>query len=199
MSRMVFDGTAYAIDHADIVAALPDPYWCDTYNKGKGKALSWSIRFEAKEKVLDDEPRSPNVEFNGLDFLKIKDWHDLVGTSVTWSKPVNETTGERYGTTYVFDHQLIMTGKLEITRRKGTVFSVVASGVNEESQKFEIDAPAKFTGVYVRASGKDNKKTIQSRLLEHLTLDNLRPAPMEFRQKYESGVKMGSAFYTPIE
>jgi hypothetical protein len=203
IGRFTFDGQEEEISVAEIVATLPDPYWFDTYNNGEAKSLRlrWSIRIVAKEREIEGELLSPHVDFDGLDNLKIANWHDLVGITVSWSEPINDETGERYGMTYVWDHQLITNGKLRITDRDGTTFRVIASGENEQGQSFSIDAPVKFVGVIVHASGRDSDEQVRERLSKHLSLTNVKPAPLEFRDedKYEDGMKMGSALYTPIE
>ncbi len=197
--QFVFDGNEYAIDRAEIVAVLPDPYWCDTYNNGQGKALSWSIRFEAKGREISGDSLSPHVSFDGLNFLKVTDWRDLAGTSITWTEPVNDETGGRYGLTYLYDHQLIINGKLQVKLRDGTVFRIVASGENEEGQKFSINADARFVEVRVNGSEKDNDEQIRERLSKHLSLKHLKPTPFKIESEYDDGTKFGDAIYTPIE
>ena len=100
----VFDGREYILARAEIVGVLPDPYWCDTYNKGLGKSFSWSISFETIPEEIDDDNISPQVDFDNLGIVNVLDWQDLVGTSVAWSEPIDSQTNQRYGMTYLYDH-----------------------------------------------------------------------------------------------
>lgn len=203
--RMVFDGREYEISEAQISAVLLDPYRHDTGGRGgkrsEGESLSWSIRFETKKQEVDGEKISPHVDFDGLRNLKIANWHDLAGLSMSWSEPINDETGERYGLTYVWDHQLITKCNLRIKNREGTKFRVIATGENERGDSFSIDAPATFAGVRVDASGKDSDETVRARIAKQLSLANLKAGALEFRtdDKYEDGMKMGSAMFAPQE
>lgn len=196
----MFDGHEYEIVHAEIVAAIPDPYWCNTYNDGKGKSISWSIQFdtESDDDELssdDDELFPPSVE---LDLqVDVWNWHDLVGYETEWTTSTNPKTNDRYGLVYVYDHQLITRGRLRITSRTGTTFQVVASGLNEEGQTFRIDAPAEFVGIHVRGSEKDTEDSIHARLTQYVDDANLVAQPFELQNEYDSGVKMGTSLYRP--
>lgn len=194
-AKCVFDGDDYLIVSAEIVAVIADPYWCDTYNKGDGKGISWVISFETDS---DDETLSPPiVDFDGLD-LDVRNWHDLVGYKAKWTAPTNRASDERYGIVYVHDHQLISNGSVQILSRDGDMFHVVASGANEEGQAFAIDAKVRFTGVMVNGSDADTEETVRGRLKEFLDDENLVAAPFELRETpYDSGVRMGQAIYSP--
>ena len=193
-SEFVFDGREYQIVKAEITAAIGDPYWCDTYNHGKGKSISWFILFETESN--DDELSPPSVDFDGIQ-IDVKNWHDLVGYQTQWSDPINPNTDDRYGMTYVYDHQLISRGHIQITGRNGAKFQVVASGQNEGGERFAINAPAEFIGIYVRGSENDNDETIRVRLKQYLDDFNLTGAPFTLGHKYVSGVRMGESFYNP--
>lgn len=193
-SKFIFDGHDYRIVSSRIDAAIGDPYWCDTYNKGKGKTISWSIRFETE--TDDGELSPPNVNLDGIQ-IDVRNWHDLVGHQSQWKEAINPETDARYGMTYVYDHQLISNGSVQITNRNGTKFQVVASGTNEEGQRFSIDAPAEFMGIYVHGSETDSDGTIRSRLKHYIDDANLTGTSFKLDHKYDSGVKMGQSFYRP--
>jgi hypothetical protein len=200
-SKFTFDGRQYQITNAEILAAIGDPYWCDTFNKGKGKTISWGIRFQTETDEEDDDDGDmphPNVDFDGLQ-IRVKNWYDLAGYEAAWDKPINPETDQRYGMTYVFDHQLISTGRLQIASRKGTEFRIVASGQNEEGQQFSIDAPAVFKGIYVRGSERDSDDTIRARLKQHMDDTNLVGTPFKLDVKYDSGVMAGQSFFSPTD
>ncbi len=194
MSTIAFDGRDYRIVSAKIFASIGDPYWCDTYNHGKGKPISWSIRFETESD--DKELAPPNIDFEGIQITG-RNWHDLRGYESHWSDPINSETGERYGMTYVYDHQLIRKGNVQISARDGVRFHVNASGQNEEGQHFAIDAPAEFAGIYVNGSEPDTDETIRDRLLTYIDDDNLTGTPFRLNHTYDSGVQMGQSFYRP--
>jgi hypothetical protein len=193
-SQFTFDGHAYQIVKAEIMATIGDPYWCDTYNHGKGKAIAWFILFETESD--DDELSPPSVDFDGIQ-IDVKNWHDLVGCQTQWTESINPATDDRYGMTYVFDHQLISKGRIQITARDGTRFQVVASGENEYGDKFAINAPAEFMGIYVRGSESDNDETIRARLKQYIDDVHLAGTPFKLGHKYGSGVRMGESIYSP--
>lgn len=197
--HLIFDGNNYEVGRAEIRGHLADPYWCDTYNKGRGKQLGWSIRFEAVEREIDGERLSPSIDFDGLPPLKVSNWPDLTEMSVTWSTPTKGKTNDRYGLTYLFDHQLIVQGSLKIVSRDGIRFRVVASGKNEEGQTFSIDAPAEFVGIYVEGTEKDNDRAIRDRLSKQIAVEHLIPGKLEFDHeiKYENGAAFGQVHFKP--
>lgn len=193
-STLVFDGHDFRIVQADIVAAIGDPYWCDTYNHGNEKTISWSIRFLTE---TDDEGLlAPSVDFDALEIV-VPNWHNLTGYQAKWTQPINKATDERYGLTYVYDHQLITAGNLEIVEREGDLFHVLATGENEDGQTFSIDAWARFLGISVRGSECDTDDTIRNRLKQFIDDANLRGSAFQLKGKYESGVRMGESFFTP--
>lgn len=191
--RFTFDGRDYRIAEATILAAIGDPYWCDTYNNGRGKSISWSICFETP---ADEEGLSRHVEFDGFQ-VNVRNWHDLVGYRARWSGPINPETNEAYGVTYRYDHLLISAGSIQITSRDGTRFRIVASGEDEEGQRFAIDAAAEFRGIYVKGSERDTDETIRARVREYIDDSNLIGSPFELHHQYDSGIRMGHAFYSP--
>lgn len=202
-TQFVFGGDEYKIVQAQIYASIGDPYWCDTYNQGEGKAISWSISFETETENIEPESESdedellpPNVDFDGIP-VEINNWHELVGYQAKWKEPINKATGERYGMVYVYDHQLISNGRVRITGRDGTKFQVVASGQNETGERFQIDAPAEFTGIYVNGSEYDTNDSIRARVAKYIDDSNLRGTSFKLEGKYQSGVRMGSCFFSP--
>lgn len=193
-SRLVFDGVDYQIAHAEISGYLPNPEQSDVRNK----SLQWSIYVEAAGKA-DNEggETAPHVDFDGLDSLKVKDWQNLTGASVLWTEPINDKTNNRYGLTYVWDHQLITKSTLKIVSRKGTQFRVVSSGENERGQRFAIDATVEFTGIRVEGSDKDNDVTVKARLSQHVSLANLKAQPYKMDLQLDP-LKVGHAMFEPV-
>jgi hypothetical protein len=193
-SRLFFGGQQFSVKEAEIAAAISDPYWCDTYNRGNGKSISWAVTLKGASTTQDSQP--PSVYLDGLR-INVRNWHDLVGYEESWQDPIDDETGEEYGTIYVHDHQGIANGSVRIIERRGANFRVVAAGENEEGQRFEIDAMAAFRGVYVRGSEFDSDKTANARLRQFLDDSNLVASPFVLKHQYGSGVKMGDAFYKP--
>lgn len=201
--KFIFQGREYRIEKAEILAAISDPYWCDKYNRGQGKSLSWLIGFEttsdgSRSELGMAEFPGPNVDFAGLS-IQIKNWHDLNGLEFKWKDPIDPARDESFGSMYVYDHQSIKNGQVRITSRDGVMFHIVASGQNEEGQQFSIDAPAEFKSICVRGSEMDNDESIRRRLREQIDDSNLNSTPFELDSdfKYESGMRGGEAIFTP--
>lgn len=201
--KFVFQGREYRIEKAEILAAISDPYWCDKYNRGQGKSLSWLIGFEtassgSRSELGIAEFPGPNIDFDGLP-IQIKNWHDLKGLEFKWKDPIDPATGEHLGTMYVHDHQSIKNGQVRITSMDGVIFHIVASGQNEEGQEFSIDAPAEFNSIRVHGSEMDNDESIRARLREQIDDSNLSGTPFKLDSdfKYQSGVRGGEAIFTP--
>lgn len=193
--RYVFAGRAHEIGRGRIVASLADPYWCDQYNQGQGKQLAWSIAFDAKSKT--GTPVPPTLEFHGMD-VEVNDWRRLVGYKAKWNDAINPNTGQLYGMAFRKEHLNISKGSVEVVDRDGTRFHVVAQGEDEEGQPFEIDGWAEFQGIYVRGSERDTHETILARLQAKIATTNLSGSPFKLNgAKYNSGVRMGDAFFRP--
>lgn len=194
-SRLILDGYEYQIVEAEIVAAISDPYWCDTHNSGHDRSICWGIHIETDSD--DDDRPPPSVEFNWFQG-EFKNWHELAGYQSKWTEPINPDTGKRYGLIYVYDHQLITSGGIRITTRNGSRFHIVATGQNEEGQILSIDAPADFKGIYVHGSESDSDESIRSRLRKYIDDVNLSGTPFLLEGKYDSGIGRGESFFSPI-
>jgi hypothetical protein len=183
-SRFTFDGIEYEVAKAEITAAVAD-------SNGEGYKLYWGIEFVSVDREVEGDFISPSVDFSLQP--NIADWHDLAGIKMKWSTPINPETDARYGLTYVYDHQLISSGSLEITSRDGDRFRIVASGQNEDGHEFEIDAPARFVGIYVNGTKSDDKTTIQERLSRLIDASDLQGSRFEL----DADGKVGDSFYRP--
>lgn len=193
LGKFLCKGREYRVESAEIMAGISDPYWCDKYNKGKDKDLSWLISIETQT----DDPAfpGPNVDI-GLP-IKISNWHNLAPYEKAWTEAVDAATGEGYGTMYIFDHQSIAPGRVQIKSRDGVQFQVVASGKNEEGIDFSLEVTAVFREIRVRGSEKDTDETILARLKSQLDDSNLSAAPFQLDHTYNSGVRMGEAIFSP--
>lgn len=196
VSTLTYDDHVFRISKAEIEATIGDPYWCDTYNHGKGKSIAWFLSFKTEANEGDDE-WPPSVQIDGID-LSVKNWHDLTGYETKWDAPTNPDTDEIYGTIYVLEHQLILNGHLAISHRRGNWFQVRASGRDELcGLEFVIDAVAEFTEVRVRGSERDSDETVRDRLRAQIDDSNLEGSPFTLGHRYSSEVKMGEAIYRP--
>jgi hypothetical protein len=188
VGTFICKGREYPIKSAKISAALADPYWCDKYNRGKGKSLRWFISIESEG--------GPSVDFDGLP-IQVTNWHKLAPFTTEWTETLDPATEDGYASMYISDHQWVAPGRLEIKSRDGVKFLVVASGKNEEGVEFSLAATAVFREIRVRGSEKDTDETILTRLKAQLDDSNLVAAPFVLHLQYSSGVRMGEAIFTP--
>lgn len=186
-SQFQFDGHSFAIKTAKLFAQLNDPVWCDKCNGGKGKELSWAIDVQAEDGEVDDEVIAPSAEIIDL-AISPKNWMELSGIVSQWKTAIRPETNDRYGMTYVWDHSLISTCKVEIGERNGDSFAVTVVGDNEDQQHFRISANARFAGIHVYFSGADNAASVAERLAESEDISNLTPSPFQSTgAKYNAG------------
>ena len=109
-----------------ISAVLPDPYWCDTYNQGRGKDMVWEIFLYYE----DDLP----IEFRAGLGIKVNSWEEIDGFSTKWDKPINPILREGYGMAAysegaAFRHGWINQGEVAISRISPLQFRIQAAGV----------------------------------------------------------------------
>ena len=204
MSEFTFGDNSYKIKSAVITGRLADPYWCDTYNRGKGKELAWFFIFEAKRRRDDkeDDDKPPQVQLDGDLGIQVASWKDLEGVMVKWKHPINKRSGERYGMTWDYYHAFICKGQLAVGHRTGTRFYVEASGIDENNAAFTINANARFTGITVHGSEHDTDETVRERLARHISLQSLCVAPFELFDHEDmppgdNGVRIGCAHFQP--
>jgi hypothetical protein len=186
-SQFQFDGHSFAIETAKLFAHLNDPVWCDKCNQGKGKELSWGIEIQAAYGEVDDEVSAPSVEIDDL-AISPKNWAELSGIVSQWKTSIRPETDDRYGMTYVWDHSLISSCKVEIGERNGDSFAVTVVGNNEEQKHFRISANVRFAGIDVYFSGAENAASVAARLAESVDISNLTPSPFHSTgAKYNAG------------
>jgi len=190
-----FDGAEYAIRRATCGGTICDPYWCDTYNGGRGKELFWW--FEMEVECADPYEPAPSVNFDGV-FIECSNWVQLVGKSVEWSSAIEASRETRYGWTTTYDCSMVVRGRLQIVERNSCVLRVIAQGEDEWENAFEIDANYRFEGIDVRGTERDDDASFRERLSQFLSLDHLAQQPIEQRGRYESGVQMAECRFLPI-
>lgn len=185
-----------------ISAVLPDPYWCDTYNQGRGKDMIWEICLYYSDYL--------SIDFRAGLGIKVNSWEEIDGFSTKWDKPINPVLREGYGMAAysegVIDrHGWINQGEVAISRISPLQFRIQAEGVSEYGPKFTLDDTVEFKKVVVNASGLEDQAMVEARLAESLTLQNLKLESFELlyrpnsdaMQTYGSGVQMATAIYLP--
>jgi hypothetical protein len=197
----------FAIARARLSGYINDPYWCDTFNRGKDKELFWAINIEARSQEFDDEMWAPSIYHESLRF-PVRNWQALEGQSLTWDSPFDQETGELNGGFYVVEHEAISRATLSIRGRHGKRFHIHWDGLCDvfwdddfgENVPFAVDAEAEFEGIRVRGSEKDDRESLKARLAQYLDPLGLEQGPVERSQhKYDSGVGMSSCRFTPLE
>jgi hypothetical protein len=194
----------FQIATAKITGAISDPYWCDKYNGGKGKELTWEIEVETKGRMFDGESWRPNLGHSMV--LPVRRWIDLEGQSRSWKVAVDRKTGEPNGSFYVFEHADIPRATLTFGRRKGNAFRIDWDGEchvhwSEPYRKnvpFFLTALATFDGVDVHGSERDDKTAFRDRLGEYLDADDFRAGPIRRDEhEYKNGVRLASVHFPP--
>ena len=199
---ITFADQQYSFIQGRISAVLPDPYWCDTYNHGRGKDFVWNISLYYSDYL--------SIEFREGLGINVDSWEKLDGFSTKWDKPINPVLREGYGMAAysegVIDrHGWINQGEVAISRISPLQFRIQAEGVSEYGPKFTLDDTVEFKKVEVNASGLEDQAMVEARLAESLTLQNLKLERFEllFRpnsdvmQTYKSGIQMATAVYLP--
>ncbi|MEO1037711.1 MAG: hypothetical protein AAFX44_19295 [Pseudomonadota bacterium] len=196
---------SFPVQSANLVGGLADPYWCDTYNEGKDKELSWYLEVSASELEVRDDYWSPTLTVDSFQF-PTRDWRQLEGQEYTWDRRQDELTGRSFGTFYVFEHADIGKGRLRFTKREDTQFLVSWSGLCDinfddtygTDVEFSLSAMPTFSGIIVSGCEHDSLETLRGRLDEHLNVDDFDQGDLEVSQyPYESGVGMVSCRFTP--
>lgn len=192
-----FDGHSFTIKSARIFAHLNDPVWCDQCNGGKGKKLMWCIAFESEDSEVDDEVIAPTVDIDDL-AISPSNWTALSGIQSRWETSIRPETKDRYGMTYVWDHSLISSCRVEFGERTGDSFAVVIAGENEDRKRFEVSACVPFTGIDVYFSRAETAESVAARLATFLDISNLTPSQyFSTMAKNDASYNAGYAVFVP--
>jgi hypothetical protein len=203
--RLILKDRSFALERAELSAAIPDPYWSRKYNPTGDARLFWSLDVEAKC-VPDGEMWRPRVYHQNLRF-PIRQWTEVVGQEVEWSARYDERSGEPNGGFYVLEHGDIPRARLRFVERDGVNFRFEWEGVCDVfwDEEYGQDVPfwasgwAGFTGVIVRGSESDTTETLRLRLAEYLDTRGFLQGPLcRDGHCYEDGVGMAHAVFTPI-
>jgi len=203
---LILKDKTFAIKNARLSATIPDPYWLRTYHPTGDPRLFWSLEVKAEEEA-DGEMSAPLASRENLHF-PIRRWVDVVGQIVEWSEPYDEKTGEPNGNFYVFEHGSIARACLTFPERNGVTFRFEWEGACDVfwDEDYGGDVPfsasgwAEFTGVTAYGNESDTSESLRGRLAEYLDPRDFVQGPLlREGHRYESGVKMARAVFTPLE
>ena len=196
----------FAIKSAELSAAVLDPYWLRKYHPTGDPRLFWSLEVEA-EGELGGEVCSPWASVEEMRF-PICRWVDVGGQTVEWAGPYDEKAGVPNGRFYLNEHERISRARLRFTERDGVHFRFEWEGVCDVfwDEEYGRDVPfsaagwARFTGVTVYGSGADTDESLRGRLAQNLEPgDFVQGLLLNEGHRYDSGVKMARAVFTPLE
>jgi hypothetical protein len=205
MMRLILKDRSFALERAELSAAIPDPYWSRKYNPTGDARLFWSLDVEA-ERETDGEMWGPRIYHQNLDF-PIRRWMEVVGQVVEWSDHYDGESGEPNGGFYVIEHGGIHRARLCFVKRDGTKFLFEWKGVCDvfwddeygEDVPFSASGWTDFTGVIVRGNELDTAETLRLRLAEYLDPGDFIQGPLcRDGHCYEDGVGMAHAVFAPI-
>lgn len=166
-----FSHNKYPITSATLSGFINDPEWCDQYNEGKGKALTWLLEIHGAQ-IANDDLGPPQVSFDGLD-IHVSDWLQINGFTQNWSEWMNPRTGDRYAMTYHSGYDSVASGDVAVVGRHENLFRVISSGGTDDTTPFSIDATFTFTGVTVHGSPDEDEAALKRRLDAELPNNDL--------------------------
>jgi hypothetical protein len=195
----------FSISEATLTAVLPDPYWCNEYNDGEGKALCWAIDVQAAGREIDGHKWAPHAYHESLQ-MKVRRWHDIAPRAIAWQDEYDDETDEWNGGFYVFEHLGIRQSMLRLKNRRGATFELEwdgRCGVQFDKRYgddvgFSIRTDVQFTGVKANGSGRDDLRSFQKRLADYLDPGDFFQG--EFKSldyTYESGVGITECLFAP--
>jgi hypothetical protein len=202
---LILKDKTLVLKSAKLSAAIPDPYWSRMYNPAGAARLFWSLDVQA-ERETDGDMWRPRAYHDNLHF-PIRRWMDVAGQLVEWSARYDEESGEPNGGFYVLEHGDISRACLRLLERNGVTFRFEWEGVCDVfwDEEYGQDVPfsasgwAEFTGVIVRGSDSDTEATLRGRLAEYLDPRDFAQGPLcREGHRYESGVMMAHAVFTPL-
>ncbi|MFL6228129.1 MAG: hypothetical protein ACJ741_05060 [Pyrinomonadaceae bacterium] len=202
---LILKDKTFAIKSARLSATILDPYWLRRYHPAGDPRLFWSLEVEAEQET-GGEMWEPRASSDNLHF-PVRRWVDVVGQVAEWSEPHDEEWGELNGVFYVFGHENISRARLNFPERNGAAFRFEWEGVCDVlwDEDYGRDVPfsasgwAEFTGVTVLGSESDTDETLRGRLAGYLDPRDFVQGPLlREGHRYDSGVKMARAVFTPL-
>ena len=188
----------FGVKYAEISAMYCEP----TLNQRAGSGalaedFAWyiDIRMEEGDFVYEldeeelaelDEGEEPFYESvsprlyhnNGFGLEAVSSWKDLEGQTLVWEDECNED-GEEAGFLYVFEHEDVTKGTIEILERHGTYFQIRWSGTanvywNEEYGEdvpFAFEGEVRFTGILACSDVEFTEKEVRDAMQKYINMD----------------------------
>ena len=194
----------FAVAEAGLRCTIGDPHWLDTYGGGGDVQPVWALSCQATKREVRGHVWAPHAYQENL-HLPIRDWRALAGQAVAWTS-ARDDDDEANGGFYVFEHGDIPHGVLRFLERKGDLVRVDWSGRcdihfdddYDEQVPFRIDAWAKFEGLLVKGSERDDDASIRARAERFFDLDALEPGRLERGPgRYQDGVETAECWFRP--
>lgn len=115
---------------------------------------------------------------NGFGLEDVSSWKDLEGQTLVWEDECNED-GEEAGFLYVFEHEDVTKGTIEILERHGTNFQIRWSGTanvywNEEYGEdvpFVFEGEVRFTGILACSDVEFTEEEVRDAMQKYINMD----------------------------
>ncbi|MCA9217559.1 MAG: hypothetical protein KDB27_31035 [Planctomycetales bacterium] len=187
------DDDEFQVDEATLTGILPDPYWCDTYNKGNGKAMFWYLTIKAKEQLIDGDLESPMLLHQNVPLVH-QNWRSVGNDTFTWN-----ASDDVDAHLYTFESDVVAVGELRFGKREGLNVPIRWQGETETfCSTFSVETQVIFTGIKVRGSERDTDGTTRARLASCFDISNLVQNDLRVEDfAYESGVRVAMSLFVP--
>ncbi len=168
----------YDVKYAEIYAGFLDAKASEN-NCGMGvNEFAWYIEIETDYVDFFDESTLISLYHNNGFGLPIKSWKELEGVKLEWDSPFNEKE-EEAGTLYVFEHEDVTSGTIEILEREGNKFRVRWEGKGNvywdeeygEDVPFLFEGIAEFTGINVCCGNINSYEELLNAMKEFINMD----------------------------
>ena len=205
----ILNDKPFAIRSAELSATIPDPDWVRKYDPARDPRPYWSLEvwIEGELGGLEEEARATAEEMR----FQIRRWTDVVGQTVEWAGTYDKKAGRPYGLPYghfyLGEHEMIGRARLRFTERDGIAFrfewegacDVYLDGDYRRDVPFSAAGWARFTGVGVLGSGADTDESVRGRFAQFFDPRYFVQGPLlREGHRYDSGVKMAHAVFTPL-
>jgi hypothetical protein len=184
----------FNVQEAQINMCFYDKEFCKRREENAEYKLLCFINVDMNDEWIDEAWWSPSLYHNNGIRLDIGSWKELEGITLTWNSEINER-GEEAGGLYVFEHEAVTSGKIEILERQENKFKIRWSGKGNifwddeygGNVPFELECMADFKGICLCCEGI-NEEEIRAQLSKLINID-------EFEMIVDNS---GSRQYVPI-
>lgn len=144
----------FMVEYAEISMCFFDKECCESMGQSGENKLLCFIEIDMEEKWIDEAWWSPRIYHNNGITLEIDSWKKLENLTLKWDSEVNER-GEEAGYLYVFEHEDVTSGQIQILERQGNKFKIRWTGKANvfwdeeygEDVPFELETIADFAGI----------------------------------------------------